>query len=295
MYHAAGIADAMARIRSELGPDALILATRRVAGGVEVTAALESDDEAPRAPPDRLAARALAYHAVPEKLRRHIEQGNLESRLAAMFRFAAVALTRHGRPLLIAGPPGAGKTLTAARLATRLVMRGVLPLVISADGQRAGGADQLAAFTRLLGLSRVIADHPEKLRSALARREEGAPVIVDLPGSNPFNAGELDELQSCANAANGSIAIVLAAGTDPSEAADLAAAYRQAGAAQLVATRLDLARRIGGVLAAAATGLAMIEAGIGPGAADGLAPITPALLARRLLLVPPDARLERPA
>ncbi len=55
----------------------------------------------------------------------------------------------------------------------------------------------------------------------------------------------------------------------------------------LVATRLDLARRLGGVLAAAArTGLALTEAGIGPGAADGLLPLTPEWLAARLLAIP---------
>ena len=53
----------------------------------------------------------------------------------------------------------------------------------------------------------------------------------------------------------------------------------------LVATRLDQSRRLGGILAAAATGLALTEAGIGPGAADGLTAFTPAFLAERL--VPP--------
>jgi flagellar biosynthesis protein FlhF len=60
----------------------------------------------------------------------------------------------------------------------------------------------------------------------------------------------------------------------------------------MVATRLDLARRIGGVLAAAHAGLAIAEGGVGPGAADGLVPLTPELLARRLQTVPPDPRTE---
>ena len=82
--------------------------------------------------------------------------------------------------------------------------------------------------------------------------------------------------------------LVLPAGLDPAEAADQAQAYVAAGARLLVATRLDLARRLGGTLAAAGRGLALAEAGIGPGAADGLLPITPAWLAARLLTgVPP--------
>ena len=77
--------------------------------------------------------------------------------------------------------------------------------------------------------------------------------------------------------------LVLPAGLDPAEAADLARAFAAAGANLLVATRLDLAHRLGGVLAAASAGLALTEAGIGPGAADGLLPITPEWLAARLL------------
>ena len=63
-------------------------------------------------------------------------------------------------------------------------------------------------------------------------------------------------------------------------AADLACAYAEAGASFLIATRLDVIRRLGGVLAAAdAARLTLTEAGIGPGAADGLVPMTPDFLA----------------
>ena len=44
LFRAPAMAAAMAQVRAELGPDALILGTRRVAGGVEITAALEPDD-----------------------------------------------------------------------------------------------------------------------------------------------------------------------------------------------------------------------------------------------------------
>ena len=282
LYRAAKVADAMGMVRAELGPDALILATRRVAGGVEVSAALDSDapDDLP-VPPNAL-AHALDYHAVPLAVRARLLRGALEQSLAASFRFAPLPLHQGAPPLLLAGPPGAGKTLTAARLATRLVMAGITPLVISADGQRAGGAEQLAAFTRVLGLDLVVACHPSLLAGALAARRHSGPVLIDLPGSNPFDAAALDEVQSFAAAARGSIAAVLPAGTDADEAADSSAAYATAGATHLVATRLDHARRIGGVLAAAGAGLALAEAGIGPGAADGLVPMTHTLLATRL-------------
>ena len=78
---------------------------------------------------------------------------------------------------------------------------------------------------------------------------------------------------------------MLPAGLDPAEAAETAQAFRALGARHLLPTRLDAARRLGGVLAAAAAGLALTEAGIGQDPAGDLAPIDPAWLAARLLRV----------
>lgn len=273
----------MACVRAELGPDALILATRRVAEGVEVTAALEPPLPPALAASDPARERLLAYHDVPTALRPSLERGSLEAALAAALPFAPLPLGCDSRPVLLAGPPGAGKTLTVARLATRLVMAGTKPLVITADGQRAGAVEQLAAFTRLLGIELVVANHPVMLGRALARRQPGAPTLVDAPGADPFDPAQREEIAMLAATAGATVALVLPGGLHPMEAAELAGAFAEAGAAYLVATRLDQARRLGGVLAAAQAGrLALAEAGIGAGAADGLIPLTPALLAHRL-------------
>jgi flagellar biosynthesis protein FlhF len=287
LYRAPGMAAAMARVRAELGEDALILATRRVGDGVEVTAALEPDEPPPVALPDPAQLAALEFHAVPVPLREALQHGDLEVALANALAFAALPLGYDERPLLLAGPPGAGKTLTVARLATRLVMGGVAPLVITADGKRAGATEQLAAFTKLLGISLIVACHPVTLGRALLHRQHGTPVLIDTPGCDPFDPEQLEELTALAATADAAVTLVLPAGLDPAEAADLAAAHAAAGASLLVATRLDLARRLGGVLTASASGqLALTEAGIGPNAADGLLPITPGWLAARLLATP---------
>lgn len=292
LYRSATVAAAMSRIRRELGPNALILHTRRVSDGVEVAAALEQDDDEAlplyqAAPvPQPAVSVALTYHNVPADLAAPLAQGDLPSALAKAFRFRPLALAPDSAPLLLAGPPGAGKTLTAARLATQLVIAGTPPRVITADGQRAGGAEQLAAFTRLLGISLITVEGVAALGKAIRQCEPGRPTIVDLPGSNPFCAEECDELEALAECAAGSLVAVLPAGLDPAEAQELAEGYRIAGARQLVATRLDLARRLGAVLAAGRSGLALAAAGIGPGAADGLVDMTPDFLAQRLMSIP---------
>jgi flagellar biosynthesis protein FlhF len=289
IYRAPSMAEAMARIRAELGNDALILATRRVGDGVEVTAALEPDDAPPPPlpPPDPARLTALEFHAVPAALRTALQHGTLTAALAGAMPFAALPLEPGERPLLLVGPPGAGKTLTTVRLATRLVMADVTPMVITADGKRAGATEQLAAFTKLLGISLVVASHPVTLGRALTQRRHAVPVLIDTPGYDPFDPAQLDELAALAATADATIVLVLPAGLDVAEATDLALAYAASGARFLVATRFDLAHRLGGILAAsAAANLALTEAGIGPGAADGLLPITPEWLATRLLALP---------
>ncbi len=294
LFHAPNMTAAMALVRDSLGPDALILSTRRVSDGVEVTAALEPAlNEAPPLPPPVDPARnaALAWHGVPPSLMEALAPGRLADVLLDALLFGDLPLDG-AAPLLVAGPPGAGKTLTVAKLATRLVMAGRTPLVVTADGQRAGAPEQLAAYTRLLGLTLVVASTPAPLRRALARSQD-SPVLIDTPGLDPFDASARAELLALAAAAGAVTVLALPAGLDPAEARELAEAFAEAGATLLIATRLDLSRRLGGVLAAAIAGLTIPEAGVGPGAADRRRQRPPALLARRLTL-PPGVRAPAP-
>lgn len=282
LYHAPTVAAAMAQVRAELGADALILATRRVAGGMEVTAALEP--VLPPPPPDPARLEALRWHGVPPGLAAALATGPLERALSDRLRFAALDVSTGAAPILLGGPPGAGKTLTVARLATRLVLQGRHPMVISADGERAGAAEQLAAFTRLLGLTLIVAPDPVTVARALSRRERGAPVLIDTAGIDPFDPLQQAQMAGLAAAADACAVLVLPAGLDAEEATDIAAAFSGMGVRLLAPTRLDVARRLGGVLAAAAAGLALTEAGTGPGAADGLSLLTAESLAARLVI-----------
>lgn len=282
LYRAASMTEAMASIRADLGADALILGSRQIGGSIEVSAALEPACDEQQGPSVRRDA-VLEWHRVPPPLDRLLAEGALQAALQRSLRFAALPLAAGSDPLLFAGPPGAGKTLAVARLATRLVMAGQAPMVVTADTRRAGATEQLAAYTRLLGLKLVVAGHPLTLGRALAERVAGAAVLIDSPGLDPFDPVQQDELAALAATAGATIVLVLPAGLDPDEAADLGQAFARIGASLLLPTRLDIVGRLGGVLAAAQAGpLHLTEAGIGPGAADGLTPITAAFLAERL-------------
>ncbi len=290
LFRGPSMAEAMRQARAELGPDALILGARTVRGIIELTAAVEPPETpapaaafasptqpVPSSVPDGLAA----FHGLSGLLAHRLRESPLEQALAALFRFPPIA--PESGPLLFVGPPGAGKTCTVARIATRLVLAGLRPMVITADGKRAGAAEQLAAYTRLLKLDLVAAAQPVSLARALARRPDGTPVLIDMAGADCRNADERDEVAALAAATGARLALVLPAGLDAMEATEISVSFAEAGAELLVATRLDLTRRLGSLLHAVhAAGLGLTEAGLSANAANGLRPMSASLLAERL-------------
>lgn len=283
---AARMSDAMATLRGELGEDAVILVTRRVAGGVEITAAQQAGDEplviAPEPAPAMAMPPALRRHNLPPALGQRLSGAPLATRLAQQFRFGGLPLD--AGPLLLAGPAGGGKTLTCAKLATRLVLAGTPPLLVCADCRRAGAAEQLAAFARVLSLPLAVAATPAALAKALARRVPGQAALVDMPACDPVDDAAVRRYAALAEAARGAAALVLPAGLDAEEAAETARAFHLLGCRHLVPTRLDVVRRLGSVLAAAAAAdLALAEAGTGPDVATGLTQLDAAWLAERML------------
>lgn len=316
-YSAASMAEAMALVREELGDDAIIVSTQRASGGqgVRITAALEettSDDEIHEvlsggvpSPVADTVRDQLVYHGLPPRLIERLVKATravdtadptmaCAGALDEVFTFAPLPERQAPRPFMLVGPPGAGKTITVAKLAARARLAGRSVGVISADTVRAGALEQLHAFTSILDIDL------QKARGADALREllDGSTLIhdlvfVDTPGINPFNGGDVAYLRTLIEAVDVEPVLVMAAGGDPVEATELAEVFAHLGATRLLATRLDMTRRMGAVLGAADVGQFMIcEVSINPHVANGLCPISPVSMAR--LLVPPEEAAGQP-
>jgi len=236
--------------------------------------------------------RALARHGVPEQILANLTDGALAGpspaaalaeRMKDVFRFASLADRRETAPVLLAGPPGAGKTLVTAKLAARAVLKGQAVRVITTDTGSAGAIEQLTAFTRPLQIELETADGPAALAKLVAQRT-AAPkplILIDTTGVNPFDAVEMAGLSALIVASRADASLVLGAGGDALDCAEMAEAFADIGCGRLVMTRLDIARRLGGLLAAATAGrLALAETGASPIVAQGLRPLNPQLLAR---------------
>ncbi len=116
-----------------------------------------------------------------------------------------------------------------------------------------GATEQLAAFTRLLGLTLIVASHPVTLARALVRRQNGAPVLIDAPRRRPVrrDPARRDRRPGRQRRRDHRAGAARRGSTRPRQPTS-PPAFAEQGASLLVATRLDMTRRLGGVLAAAA-------------------------------------------
>ena len=297
LFDGPDLASAVGAVRRTLGPDALIIETRHVERGVEILAAI--DDEDRDVPPLEIPLIADAYlderrsnlswHGVSEELTARLTEKDLANAIARRVGFGTLEPTGSESPLFFAGQPGAGKSLSLIKVATRLVMNGIEPLVISTDGHKAGATEQLAAMTRILGLTLIVADQPPTLKRAVGMRVEGAPVLIDGPGMAGHDQHDDATLRALTEAVEAEIILVIPAGLDAAETVDVASYHAGLGARRMIATRLDVARRIGGILEAAwRSRLLLTEAGTSPDVVDGLQSLTAQMLANRL-----EARASR--
>ena len=111
-------------------------------------------------------------------------------------------------------------------------------------------------------------------------------VFVDSPGLNPFKQTDLDYLAALVESANVEPILVLAAGGDPAEAAEIGEAFGSVGATRLLATRLDTTRRLGSIMAAAeAAPLMFCDVSASPRVVNGVTSINPTIMARMILPV----------
>ena len=314
-FAAPSLTQAMADVRREMGPDAVIIATGdgpdggvqvraasemarvaepaeqvrdrsiRLAGEADIERGLREDNELDRV------IRALGFHRAPGSAAQalirsahDLSDGQAVARLAhaieSRYTFQPLpAVPEHA--VLFAGTPGVGKTSALAKTAARAITAGAVPTLISCDGERAGANDRLQELARRMGAGFRAVDDPREMIDAVD--EIDGPILIDSPAVNPFELDDLDMTLAFADSANAEILYVFDAGLTPEDAEDAASLFASIGASRCIPVKLDCARRLGAILGVGETGLAFAQISSTPFIGGGLAPATPLRLARVLV------------
>lgn len=315
----------MKQIREELGPDAIILRSYSLNSGksARVTVAFEGvrsvipvaptdlDNRAPRSN-ERVEAvlsevRDLCdFHGCTATLTDKLTlvagdcgAGELGAALSialdGCFRFVPAGL-HDPSPIMLVGPAGAGKTVIAAKIAAEYRLHQGKVKLITTDTLKAAAVDQIRHFANLMHVDISVAATPDDLLLQLDNDLDGGMLIVDTAAVNPHDLSEMNVLGKSTEDTELEPVLVLPAAMDGEECADVCLAFRNIGVSRVIISRMDVCRRVGGMLGAIErTGLKIAGFGASPYIADLLETATATELARRMISTMPRNSNHQPS
>lgn len=291
-YTAKSMQEALRLIQKDLGDDAIMLSNKAITlpdgtKGVEVTAAIEkftpAEDPKPAGkkkftPADfKNATRYIAPESVEEKLLTHGVSGRVSRQIANAikalegsgfetedalemilgklinFQIPSKVFTQ-GRPLVLIGSTGAGKTTTIAKLAVEKVKAKRSVGLITMDNFKIGAKEQIQIFADALQIESKVAKSPEDLEQGVAHfaKQQKDYVIIDSAGLNPFSNDRVSYLQKMLRALhNPYIMLVLPANLNMQELTNLPMAFKGLEVSGVMFTKMDETHYLGGVINAA--------------------------------------------
>jgi flagellar biosynthesis protein FlhF len=169
--------------------------------------------------------------------------------LAEIVRLAPVP---RARTLFVVGPPGCGKTTTAAKLAARLSVESGRGVVLAqADADRIGALEQASIFARHLGLRLTPVRAPRELEALDRDTPASASIVVDTAGVGSFDTDRLALLGELRRALpSAAVALVLPAGLHRDAARRVIERFAEIGPTCAVLSKVDDGARPGELLTA---------------------------------------------
>ncbi|MEI6668804.1 MAG: AAA family ATPase [Acidobacteriota bacterium] len=275
-YRGTSVRELLAQAREELGPNALVLATRLVqADGwkgwfgsrvIELQAAAErkvsesrptESSSRPSVVPDSeivalLSATGLdrdlaseVAGAIPAGGRRGVSAAGIRKALGECLVSYAAGDQGYCPVEVFVGPPGVGKTTTIAKIAAqqRAADGGRLTLV-SADGYRVGAIEQLRLYADIIGAPFKVARTAGELSQALTSSRGGGSVLIDTAGRSPRDEVAQELFSMLRSRTDVRTHLVVSAATSAKDVSRTIDEYRCARPHRIALTRVDQAETL---------------------------------------------------
>ncbi len=212
----------------------------------------------------------------------------LASALDSMYHFEPITDSIPARPIMLIGPPGAGKTITTAKIASHFILSGKTVHLISTDVYRTGGLAQLEGYASVLKINLTEAEKPDDLAIAIKNAKKNNEIIlIDTMGYNPYSTREMSDLHDFLANTDVEAILVTSAGIDPYEAREISETYAALGVKRFITTKIDVARRYASMLTIAENGkMSFAGVGITPYLGDGIEQLDALKLAKLLTRIP---------
>lgn len=223
-YRGTAVGSLLGQARAELGPDAVIIRTEKVEGGIELVAA---DPE--------------TAEAIGKLLRkdRPVAAGRPDP--ASEQKVADAPAPAGPDILAFVGPTGAGKTTAVAKLAAHpRVFGGKRVGLLALDTYRVGAIEQLSTHASVLGVPLEPVYEPGDLSRAMKRLARCQVILVDCPGRGPRAQRDADAAHRIlTEIAPREVHLALPAGLQRELARRHMDHYVARGATHLLATKVD--------------------------------------------------------
>lgn len=323
-FTARSMGDALKLVKSEMGEDALILASKDIntpqGKMVEVTAALDEVDlitEQVQVNKTALSASSkidvssnlspleelLAKHGVMKDLRKQMvsavnalgetgfsDYDTLDMVLGKLVPFKSPGkVFKKGVAHIFVGPTGSGKTTTLCKLAVSKKVDKQSIGFITLDNIKVGALEQISIYADAMKEKAYLVKSPEELDNIITTIGHRDFLFIDTPGINPFNTEQLDNLTRKIRALDieAIVHLVLPAPMNPVEMAAIPTACAKLQPQSLLFTKLDETSHLGGLTnVAAGSGLPVCYFTDGPRVPHDIGEMDASLLAEKLLKTP---------